>query len=84
MSEHQSPRLVTSFLNGIVQIAADYNAEAIVFENLLGWKATGGRKRSHLRQRFHGWLKAKIRDYTEMKWSEAAGKVIDIVAAIHF
>jgi putative transposase len=75
---HQIGHIVSK---GIVQIAADYNAEAIVFENLLGWKATGGRKRSHLRQRFHGWLKAKIRDYTEMKWSEAAGKVIDIVAA---
>jgi putative transposase len=65
----------------IVQIAAEYNSEAIVFENLLGWKATGGRKRSNLRQRFHGWLKAKIRDYTEMKWLEAGGKVIDVVAA---
>ncbi|MEC4854132.1 MAG: transposase, partial [Jaaginema sp. PMC 1079.18] len=65
----------------IVQIAQQFNAEAIVFENLKGWKATGGRKRSTLRQRFHGWLKAKIRDYTEMKWREAGGKVIDVVAA---
>jgi len=65
----------------IVQIASEFNSEAIVFENLKGWKATGGRKRSSLRQRFHGWLKAKIRDYTEMKWCEAGGKVIDIVAA---
>jgi IS605 OrfB family transposase len=65
----------------IVQIASEFNSEAIVFENLKGWKATGGRKRSNLRQRFHGWLKAKIRDYTEMKWREAGGKVIDVVAA---
>ncbi|MGK7874873.1 MAG: IS200/IS605 family accessory protein TnpB-related protein [Xenococcaceae cyanobacterium] len=65
----------------IVQIAAEYNAEAIVFERLKGWKPRGGRKRSNLRQRFHGWLKAKIRDYTEMKWRSAGGKVIDIVAA---
>ena len=65
----------------IVQIASEFNTEAIVFENLKGWKATGGRKRSNLRQRFHGWLKAKIRDYTEMKWREAGGKVIDVVAA---
>ncbi|WP_192925012.1 IS200/IS605 family accessory protein TnpB-related protein [Sodalinema gerasimenkoae] len=65
----------------IVQIAQQFNADAIVFENLKGWKAKGGRKRSNLRQRFHGWLKGMIRDLTEMKWQEIGGKVIDIVAA---
>jgi IS605 OrfB family transposase len=65
----------------IVQIAAEFNTSAIVFENLKNWKPRGGRKRSNLRQRFHGWLKAKIRDYAEMKWLEAGGKVIDVVAA---
>ncbi|WP_192925016.1 IS200/IS605 family accessory protein TnpB-related protein [Sodalinema gerasimenkoae] len=65
----------------IVQIAQQFNADAIVFENLKGWKAKGGRKRSNLRQRFHGWLKGMIRDLTEMKWQEIGGKVIDVVAA---
>ncbi|XDE60539.1 IS200/IS605 family accessory protein TnpB-related protein [Arthrospira platensis BEA 1257B] len=65
----------------IVQIAQQFNADAIVFENLKGWKAKGGRKRSLLRQRFHGWLKGMIRDLTEMKWQEIGGKVIDVVAA---
>ena len=65
----------------IVQIAQQFNADAIVFENLKGWKARGGRKRSNLRQRFHGWLKAMIRDYTEMKWRDVGGKVLDVVAA---
>jgi putative transposase len=65
----------------IVQIAQTFNADAIVFENLKGWKARGGRKRSNLRQRFHGWLKAMIRDFTEMKWREAGGKVVDVIAA---
>lgn len=65
----------------IVSIAIQFNAEAIVFEFLLGWKAKGGRKRSTLRQRFHGWLKSMIRDYAEMKWQEVGGKVIDVVAA---
>ncbi|MBD2077214.1 IS200/IS605 family element transposase accessory protein TnpB [Phormidium sp. FACHB-592] len=65
----------------IVVLAKQFNAEAIVFEHLKGWRATGGRKRSNLRQRFHGWLKAMIRDYTEMKWQEVGGKTIDIVAA---
>ncbi|AOY82998.1 transposase [Moorena producens JHB] len=73
----------------IVEIAEKFNSEAIrqsrrfanVFENLKGWKPKGGRKRSNLRQRFHGWLKAKIRDFTEMKWTELGGKVVEVVAA---
>jgi len=65
----------------IVNIAKQFSAQAIVFENLKGWKATGGRKRSTLRQRFHGWLKAMIRDYTEMKWQEVGGKILDVIAA---
>ncbi len=65
----------------IVQIAEEFNSEAIVFENLKGWKPKGGRKRSNLRQRFHGWLKGKIREYTEMKWAELGGQVIEVVAA---
>ena len=65
----------------IVKIAKTYNSTAIVFENLKGWKPRGGSKGSTLRQRFHGWLKAKIRTFTEMKWRELGGKVIDVVAA---
>ncbi|AOX02533.1 transposase [Moorena producens PAL-8-15-08-1] len=73
----------------IVEIAERFNsvrvawptALAIVFEDLKGWKPRGGRKRSNLRQRFHGWLKAKIRDFTEMKWAELGGKVIEVLAA---
>ncbi|NEO91592.1 MAG: IS200/IS605 family element transposase accessory protein TnpB [Moorea sp. SIO3G5] len=65
----------------IVEIAEQFNSEAIVFENLKGWKPKGGKKRSNLRQRFHGWLKAKIRNFTEMKWAELGGKVIEVVAA---
>ncbi|HEY9657510.1 MAG TPA: transposase, partial [Allocoleopsis sp.] len=65
----------------IVQIAKQFNAAAIAFENLKGWRATGGRKRSILRQRFHGWLKSAIRQYTEMKWQEIGGKTIDVIAA---
>lgn len=65
----------------IVEIARQHNCSAIVFENLKGWKPRAGRKGSTLRQRFHGWLKAKIRTLTEMKWRELGGRVIDVVAA---
>jgi IS605 OrfB family transposase len=65
----------------ITTIAQQYQADAIVFENLKGWKPTGGKKRSNLRQRFHGWLKALIADLTEQKWKELGGKTIYVVAA---
>ncbi|NEO46209.1 MAG: IS200/IS605 family element transposase accessory protein TnpB [Moorea sp. SIO4A3] len=65
----------------IVEIAEQFNSLAIVFDNLKGWKPRGGKKRSNLRQRFHGWLKSKIRNFTEMKWTELGGKVIEVVAA---
>lgn len=65
----------------IVDIACEYNSLAIVFENLKGWKARGGRKRSNLRQRFHGWLKSLIHDLTVDKWAEQGGKSIDVPAA---
>ncbi|WP_293105106.1 transposase [Moorena sp. SIO3I6] len=75
---HQIGHLVSK---RIVEIAEQFNSEAIVFENLKGWKPRGGKKRSNLRQRFHGWLKSLIRNFTEMKWAELGGKTIEVVAA---
>jgi IS605 OrfB family transposase len=65
----------------ITDIAKQFNTQAIVFENLKGWKPSGGKKGSTLRQRLHGWLKAMIRNFTEQKWQEVGGKVIDVIAA---
>ena len=65
----------------IIEIAHRYNSMAIIFEYLKGWKPKAGRRGSTLRQRFHGWLKAKIRTLTEMKWRELGGKTIDVPAA---
>lgn len=65
----------------IVQLAKAFNAAAIVFEHLKEWRPKGGRKGSILRQRFHGWLKSMIRNFTEMKWKEVGGKILDVVAA---
>ncbi|MDJ0717061.1 MAG: hypothetical protein QNJ54_23075 [Prochloraceae cyanobacterium] len=65
----------------IVQIAFRYNSEAIVFEKLFGWKPKGGKKRSTLKQRFHGWLKSAIVNLTEEKWSELGGKTVTVIAA---
>jgi putative transposase len=65
----------------ITNIAQAYSADAIVFENLKGWKPKGGKKRSSLKQRFHGWLKSLIGDLTTDKWKELGGKTITVIAA---
>jgi putative transposase len=65
----------------IVNLADQYQVNAIVFENLKGWKPKGGRRRTNLRQRFHGWLKSLIHDLTLDKWREKGGKTLDVIAA---
>ena len=64
----------------IVAIAERFNADAIVFEHLKGWTPRGGRKRSTLRQRFHGWLKSRIAQWTDDKWAEIGGTTLYIFA----
>ena len=59
----------------LVQIAKQYNVKYIVFEYLKSWRPKGGKKRSTLKQRFHGWLHRRIVNLTEMKWSELGGAV---------
>ena len=65
----------------ITKLAQAHNANAIVFEDLKGWKPQGGKRRSNLKQRFHGWLKSLIVELTERKWAELGGKTITVVAA---
>lgn len=60
----------------MVKIAKQYAVKYIVFEHLKGWRPRGGKKRSNLRQRFHGWLHRRIVNLTEMKWSELGGKTV--------
>jgi putative transposase len=60
----------------LVKIAKQFGVKYIVFEHLKGWRPRGGKKRSTLKQRFHGWLHRRIVNLTEMKWSELGGKVV--------
>lgn len=64
----------------LVKIAKQYGVKYIVFEHLKGWRPRGGKRRSTLRQRFHGWLHRRIVDLTQMKWSELGGQVKFIYA----
>ena len=60
----------------LVQRAKQYDVKHIVFEHFQGWRPRGGKKRSTLKQRFHGWLHRRIVNLTEMKWSELGGKIV--------
>ncbi|MGB5637333.1 MAG: IS200/IS605 family accessory protein TnpB-related protein, partial [Waterburya sp.] len=64
----------------LVKIAKQYGVKYIVFEHLKNWRPRGGKKRSVLKQRFHGWLHRRIVELTEMKWSELGGQVAFVYA----
>jgi IS605 OrfB family transposase len=59
----------------IVQFAQLHGASVVVFENLKDWKPKAGKKRSTLKQRFHGWLHRLLVQLTENKFVEMGGKV---------
>ena len=59
----------------LVKIAKQFEVKYLVFEHLKGWRPKGGKKRSTLKQRFHGWLHRRITNLTQMKWSELGGSV---------
>ncbi|MEO0309655.1 MAG: transposase, partial [Gloeomargarita sp. DG02_3_bins_56] len=60
----------------IVNFALEHGASTIVFEHLKGWRPKGGRKRSSLKQKFHGWLHRRLVMLTEQKFQEEGGKVV--------
>ncbi|MGK7925219.1 MAG: IS200/IS605 family accessory protein TnpB-related protein [Spirulina sp.] len=59
----------------IVDFALAHGATVIVFENLKGWRPKGGKKRSNLKQKFHGWLHRWLVQLTTEKFAELGGKV---------
>jgi IS605 OrfB family transposase len=64
----------------LVTFALAHGADVIVFEDLKGWRPKAGRKRSTLRQRFHGWLHRSLATLTEEKFVEAGGQVAHVYA----
>jgi IS605 OrfB family transposase len=59
----------------IVQFALAHGASVIVFEALKDWKPKAGKKRSTLKQGFHGWLHRLLVQLTQNKFVEVGGKV---------
>lgn len=64
----------------LVDFALAHNADVIVLENLKGWRPTAGRKRSPLRQRFHGWLHRRLAHLVQEKFEEVGGRVVYVYA----
>ncbi|NES82551.1 MAG: IS200/IS605 family element transposase accessory protein TnpB [Moorea sp. SIO2B7] len=59
----------------IVQFAKKHKVKVIVLENLWGWKAKAGKKRSLMKQKFHLWCHRKIVELITDKWTELGGDV---------
>ena len=55
----------------IVMFAQVYGAQAIVLEQLHGFRPRGGRGTSTLRQRFHGWLHRQLAQHVQARAEEA-------------
>ena len=64
----------------IVNFAITNNATTIVIENLKNWKPKGGKKKSSLKQRFHGWVKSAIADRLEQLGQEYGIKIVSVYA----
>ena len=64
----------------IVNFATANNATTIVIENLRNWKPKGGKRKSNLKQRFHGWVKCAIADRLEQLGQEYGIKIVAVYA----
>ncbi|KYC39914.1 transposase [Scytonema hofmannii PCC 7110] len=59
----------------IIEFANLHKVKVIVIENLEGWKAKAGRKKSLTKQKFHLWCHRKIVETLTQRWSELGGIV---------
>ncbi len=64
----------------IINFAIANNATTVVIENLRNWKPKGGKRKSSLKQRFHGWVKSAIADRLEQLVQEYGIKIVLVYA----
>ena len=64
----------------IVELAKQWDCDAVVLENLTGWKPKAGKKRSSLKQKFHRWFKARLCDHIKSKAIEYGIRTIPVYA----
>ncbi len=73
-ARHINQNLAQQTSRQIVNFALAHGASVIVFEQLKNWKPKGGRTRSTLKQRFHGWIHRKLVELVEQKFEEVGGQ----------
>ena len=64
----------------IINFALNNDATTVVIENLRNWKPKGGKRKSSLKQRFHGWVKSAIADRLEQLGQEYGIKIVSVFA----
>lgn len=64
----------------IINFAITNNATTVVIENLRNWNPKGGKRKSSLKQRFHGWVKSAIADRLEQLGQEHGMKIVAVYA----
>jgi len=74
-ANHINQQVAQSCSRELIRSAQHFGVKTIVFEHLKGWRPKGGKKRSNLKQKFHGWLHRRLTELTEMKWTQLGGTV---------
>ncbi len=64
----------------IINFAIANDATTVAIENLRNWKPKGGKRKSSLKQRFHGWVKSAIADRLEQLGQEYGIKIVLVYA----
>jgi putative transposase len=75
-----SKNIANSTAKQIINFAITNNATTVVIENLRNWKPRGGKRKSSLKQRFHGWVKSAIADRLEQLGQEYGVKIVSVYA----
>ena len=75
-----SKNIAESTAKQIINFAVANNATTVVIENLRNWKPKGGKRKSNLKQRFHGWVKSAIADRLEQLGQEHGIKIVSVYA----
>ena len=75
-----SNNIANQTAKGVINFAIANDATTVVIENLRNWKPKGGKRKSSLKQRFHGWVKSAIADRLEQLGQEHGIKIASVYA----
>lgn len=64
----------------LIMLAMTHNCQAVVAENLKGWRPKGGRKRTPMKAKFHRWFHRMLVDRIQSKAQEAGLRSVLVYA----